>query len=480
MNITKISLATVLFLCGTAQIHAQSVTVPQPQDQVPIYRVTVIGRSITAVNFGNRNIPTKIGFKGTVLQPDARGEANVENKRGATKIEAKFEKLPPPTKFGRQFLTYVLWAITPEGRPMNLGEIVLDDANKGKLHVTTEMQAFGLMVTAEPYYSVVQPSDVVVLENFVRSDTVGKVERIQARAELLPRGEYQINVTPGEPVSGGKKVPYDQYEAILALYQAQNAVQIAHSQGGDRYAPESMAKANQLLMQAQRELGQKMPKQVIMTARQAAQAAEDARLITAKRVDEEREATERRMAAEREERARLEAQAAADQARQDAEAAARERAEVRTRVVESTIPSSDTRSRFVQDVGMVLLARETPRGLAVNLLDDLFNPGSAILAPAGREKLSRLAGMLAAHPGLKVEVEGYSYPVGTQPQLFSQRAAAVRDFLMQQGIQAVSITARGFSMRPPAGASQTAHVEMLMSGDFIGGTGNQPASAAVR
>src|SRR4051794_9412195 len=156
----------------------------------PIYRVTVISRTTKAVNYGHRTLPTKVDFKGTVLLSEARGEATVQSKRGVMEIDAKFDHVDAPTKFGTEYLTYVLWAISPEGRAINLGELVLGSSNKGKLKVSTDLQAFALVVTAEPYFSVVQPSDVVVMENVIRPDTAGKVEEVEARYELMPRKPY--------------------------------------------------------------------------------------------------------------------------------------------------------------------------------------------------------------------------------------------------------------------------------------------------
>src|SRR5579862_741860 len=215
---------------------ASSQPVPQrdnpPADPQPIYRVTVVSRTLPAVNYEHRSGPTKIDFAGTVLLPKAKGDATVESKRGRISIDARFDHLEAPTKFGREYLTYVLWAITPEGRPKNLGEIVASASDKAKLSVTTDLQALGLMVTAEPYYSVTVPSDVVVLENVVRPDTIGRTEQVAAKYDLLPRGQYTMNISPTQLRTVGaetEKLPYDQYEALLEIYQAQNAVQIARS-----------------------------------------------------------------------------------------------------------------------------------------------------------------------------------------------------------------------------------------------------------
>jgi len=258
----------------------------QERSPQPIYRINVVERSIVAVNYGHRTIPTKVDLRGTVLAPEARGEARVESRRGAVEIDARLKKLEAPTKYGREYLTYVLWAITPEGRPTNLGELVLDPDNEAKLKVTSELQAFALIVTAEPYFSVTQPSDVVVMENVIRPDTVGRTEQVSARYELMPRGHYTYEKSDAATVGSAdrEKLSMDQYEAVLALYQALNAIQIARAAGADEAAGETMSKAERLYENA-RQLQSKSAssREVVTIARQAAQTAEDARAITAKR-----------------------------------------------------------------------------------------------------------------------------------------------------------------------------------------------------
>ncbi len=260
----------------------------QQSGPAPIYKVTVEQRSIQAVNYGNSNVATKIGFRGTVLLPAAKGEAKVEGKPGAADIEAKLEGLAAPTRFGPRYLTYVLWAITPEGRPVNLGEVLPDSSNKARLKVTTHFQAFGLLVTAEPYYSVTQPSNVVVLENVLRPDTVGQSEQIEAHFELLRRSDYPAPVAPveaGSPPNQERAVSMDRYQAMVAVYEAQNALQIARAQGADRYAQTTLQKAEQLYSQAQQLENAKKSdnKRVVTIAREAAQTAEDARTIAMRR-----------------------------------------------------------------------------------------------------------------------------------------------------------------------------------------------------
>src|SRR5579859_2246711 len=197
---------------------------------VPIYRVTVIERTVKAINYQYRADPTMVDFRGTVLMPKAKGEAIVESKRGRTEIDAKLEHLEDPQRFGREYLTYVLWAISPEGRPHKLGEVMPNGSDKARLRITTDLQAFGLIVTAEPYSAVRQPSNVVVAENMVRGDTVGKIEEIEAKYELMPRGHYVFD--PHENLAwkaNAPKVSMSEYEAITELYQAENAVGIARA-----------------------------------------------------------------------------------------------------------------------------------------------------------------------------------------------------------------------------------------------------------
>jgi hypothetical protein len=216
--------------------------------------VTVVQRSVEAINYEYRAGPTKIDFQGTVLLPKAKGDAIVESRRGRTEIEAKLDNVEESQRFGREYLTYVLWAITPEGRPHNLGEIVPGPSNKARLRVTTDLQAFGLIVTAEPYSAVRQPSDVVVLENRVRPDTLGQVQQIHARYELMPRGQYTWQRSGGAVLGAADapKVSMDEYEALSQLYQARNAIGIARSVYAEQYAPNTLAKAQQLADEAER------------------------------------------------------------------------------------------------------------------------------------------------------------------------------------------------------------------------------------
>ena len=273
--------------------------------QIPVYTITVVGRTVKAVNYRHRGGATKVNFQGTALLPKAHGEAKVESKQGYIEIEVEFDELQPATQFGPEYLTYVMWAVTPEGRATNLGEVLLNRSPRdweSKLNVTTDLQAFGLIVTAEPYFAVTQPSDVVVMENVIRPDTRGKVTEVEAKYELLQRGEYTFGTNPAsvERIAIDPRTP-------LELYEARNAVRVARWAGADRLASDTFRKAENLLTQAETNHSRRQPKKtVVMIARESVQTAEDARLITVKRQEEERLARERREAAEREARRKAE------------------------------------------------------------------------------------------------------------------------------------------------------------------------------
>jgi hypothetical protein len=276
-------LPIALFLLA-APVFAQS----GPGDTVPIYSIQVVSRALKAVNYQHRGGSTRVGFQGTVLLPHAEGEARVEAKNGYTSVDATFKHVDPPTQFGTEFLTYVLWAITPDGHAINLGELIPDGSNKGKMRVTCPYSAFGLLVTAEPYFSVPYPSDLVVLENVIRPDTVGRVENIEAKADLLPRKQYTLNIKPQDLASAHMKreemASLPEYEAVLELYQARNAVQIARADGADVAAADIYSRAQRYLADAESQFSQHSDmNSVTTTARQAVQAASDARAIALRR-----------------------------------------------------------------------------------------------------------------------------------------------------------------------------------------------------
>ena len=503
--------------CGVLAAHGaqnQDNNAAKPAaGSTPIYRVTVTARTTKAVSYRHRSGATKVDFKGTDLLPSARGEARVESKQGRIEIDEDFEGLESATKYGAEYLTYVLWAITPEGRTTNLGEVLLN-GSKSKLNVTTELQVFGLIVTAEPYYAVTQPSDLVVMENIVRQDTLGKIEEIDAKYELLQRGQYQRMANP-LALKVDKKLP-------LELYEARNAVQIARSMGADRFATETFQKAEKGLAESEayqtRKAGRKP---VAMSARAAVQTAEDARVIAVKRQEEDALNAERQQSADRQARtesARATAQAEADRVSREAEAArikaqedsarltkekeaqaaaAQAEAERLKRESDAQRAASqaeldkaaqqraqlekektDLRVLLLRQFNAILQTRDTARGLIVNMSDVLFDTGKFTLRPLAREKLAKVAGIVSGHPGLRLDVEGHTDSVGgdeLNQKLSEQRGATVRDFLVAQGMAAESVTSKGFGKTQPVASNDTAQgrqqnrrVELVISGEIIG------------
>ncbi len=317
------SVLSVVFLSAQVPNPTQQPPPPSQEDAAtPIFRVEVVGRTAQAVNYRHRGGSTKVNFQGTALMPMAKGEAKVESERGNIHISADFGKMAPPSSFGPEYLTYVLWAISPDGLPQNLGELTLSDYGAGsssKIDTTSPIQTFGMIVTAEPYYGVTQPSDVVVMENVIRPDTMGVVELIDAKYELLPRGMYtaQGRAQGFVPIHVSKKQPFE-------LYEAENALQLSRIAGANKYASDSFQKAEDALQQAQRYQAQKPgQKPVITMAREAVVRAEDARVIAIRREQDEAQEKERQAALDRENAAKAQAaQEAAQRAQAEAEAQA--------------------------------------------------------------------------------------------------------------------------------------------------------------
>jgi outer membrane protein OmpA-like peptidoglycan-associated protein len=460
-----------------------------------------VGRTTKAINYRHRSGSTKVDFRGTALMPQAKGIATVNSKQGHIQIDARMDKMTPATQYGPEYLTYVMWAITPEGRPKNLGEVLLNGDNS-KLNVTTDLQTFGLIITAEPYFAVSQPSDVVVMENFVREDTVGTIEVIDAKYELLERGQYVLNVNPSDirPMALDRKTP-------LELYEARNALRIARWTGAEHYASDTYQKAAISLQNAEEELTGKVGKKTVaQNSRDAAQNAEDARLITVRKIQDEQLANEQAAAAQREadakaqasqsdsERAAAErAKAEADEARRRAEAASAEAqsqqlaAQAETeRARQAALQASaqaeqekaQLREQLRSQLNLILETRETARGLIVNMSDVLFDTGKYTLKPGAREKLSKISGIILAHPGLQLQVEGHTDSVGGDDynqKLSEQRANSVREYLVTQGVSGDAITSQGFGKTTPvasndtaAGRQQNRRVELVVSGDVIG------------
>jgi len=514
----KLPLVTLFIgaACGLASAQEMNPTATQqwPQDQpgqrqqpqaewrdgVPVYKVTVVGRDIPAINYFHRSGATKIGFQGTSLLAQGRGSATVESRRGRMVIDAKFEGLVPANSFGVEYLTYVLWAITPEGRPLNLGE-VLPAGTKSEITVTTDLQAYGLIVTAEPYFAVTMPSDVVVLQNYPLPDkTQGIIETVNAHFSLLPRGAYSQTAgqhTVLNPITRDDQSPLEFYEAI-------NAVQIADAAGAKKYASDTFSTATMDLRNAQDMDSHKSErKQEITYAREAVQAAEDARIMTIRKMkveDEERQreaaaqavqqsdqaAQQAALQAQQEATARAEADARAARAEAAAEKARADQEAAQQQVRQATDQTEQMRERLKEQLNAVLATRETARGLIINMSDVLFDFNKYTLKPDAREKLAKVSGILLSYPGLKLQVEGYTDNIGSDDynqKLSEERADSVRDYLVAQGVGQPNITAAGYGKSDPvadnsaaSGRAENRRVQLVVSGNAIGVQETAPTS----
>ncbi len=523
----KLLLAAVIAL----SLNALAQTTPQvsliePMAQTPMFRVIVISRSVQAVDYRHRSGGTTLDFAGTALMPLANGQANVNSKRGSIKIETEFANLQKPKDFGNEYLTYVLWAITPEGRSVNLGEVLVGGNGRSKLDVTTDLQGFALIVTAEPYYAVRQPSNVVVLENVVRADTKGTTEAVNAKYELMERGGYIPTGYKFDPVILNAKLP-------LEFFEARNALRIAQSEGAEMYASDSYQRAVQLMNRADEYATSKHidKKPLIAVSREAVQTAEDARAISVTKMDEIRLANERQASADAQMKAQREAdrairqkeQAQADTAKAQSDMAANQAAsaaavsaaqadaaraqsdmavnqaasaaavtaaqadadqsrlaaqQAQQNVQQAENDKAAMRTRLSEQLNSILQTRDSARGLIVSMSDVLFDTGKYSLKSGAREKLAKVAGILLAYPGLNIAVGGYTDNVGGDQMnqtLSENRAGSVRDYLVQQGVATGSVSSKGFGNTLPVasndnstGRQQNRRVELLVSGESIG------------
>jgi outer membrane protein OmpA-like peptidoglycan-associated protein len=489
-----LAVAVAMSLPAVAQTSYQTTVEVEHMNSTPTFRVVVVSRSVRAVNYKHRSGNSKVDFTGTDLMPSANGVAQVNSHRGSIVIDAEFGDLQRPTTFGNEYLTYVLWAISPEGRAINLGEVLVGDNHRSKLRVSTDLQAFALIVTAEPYYAVRQPSNVVVLENLIREDTKGTSEAVNAKYELMERGGYIPTGYKFDPVVMNAKLP-------LEFFEARNALRIAQSEGAEQFAPDSYRHAVQLMDNADGyAINKHMDrKPLIAVSREAVQTAEDARAIAVKKEDEMRLADERQNSADaqaqsqqqaddarrqkdqaqsdtaqaqsdtaraQEERARAEADAA--RARSDAADANAASAKARSDMADSQAASATElsaaqadaeqsrlaaqqaetdktamRARLSAQLNLILQTRDSARGLIVSMSDVLFDTGKYSLKPGAREKLAKVAGILLAYPGLNIAVGGYTDNVGGDAMnqtLSENRAGSVRDYLVQEGVGTNSVS----------------------------------------
>ena len=385
--------AVALSLPAVGQMASQTTLQVEPMSSTPTFRVTVISRSVQAVNYQHRSGSSKLDFAGTDLMPSANGVAEVNSKRGSIAIAAEFGGLQKPTAFGNEYLTYVLWAISPEGRAVNLGEVLLGGNHRSKLNVTTDLQAFALIVTAEPYYAVRQPSNVVVLENLVREDTKGTTEAVNAKYELMERGGYIPTGYKFDPVVLNAKLP-------LEFFEARNALRIAQSEGAEQYASGSYQHAVQLMNNADSEATNKHidRKPLIAISREAVQTAEDARAIAVKKMDDVRLANERQDSADAQARTQGQADEATrrkEQAESDAVRAQAARAQAESDTLNARVAKAQAESDAARARNDAADAQAATAKAQSDMVNSQATSANALSAAQADAEQSRLAAQQA-------------------------------------------------------------------------------------
>lgn len=522
----------------------------EPLPQTPTYKVNVVERTTQAVDYRYRGGSTDVNFHGTDLMPGIEGKAKIEGKVGRLSISANLHHMRPARDLGLPYLTYVLWAVTPDGRPVNLGELIPDDDGNAKIGVTTSLNSFGLIVTAEPYFAVTRPSTEMVAENIVPEDVKGFIRPITAKFDLMDRGQYMVSINsdqlPASNPEAARVIP-------LQLLEARDAVAIARASGAEQYASDTLAKAVDMLNRAEDYFRRKQGMTPIGTAaRSATQSAEDARLLTInkkeeerataareqmqqriehaqseseanaeraelarkraedetaqrQRAEEEREAAQR--AAQEAEQARLAAEQAAQQSQQQLAAAQQQQQQYQQEAQQARLQAQQAeqarqqieqqaaaqRQRLVQQLNTVLQTKDTARGVVAQMSDVLFDVNKSTLKPDAKIRLAKVAGIVMAYPDLKLEIDGYTDSTGTAERnevLSQERAAAVRDFLISQGVPIDNVSARGFGEENPIASNETSsgrrlnrRVELVLNGTAIGQNAgasmpNSPAGAA--
>jgi outer membrane protein OmpA-like peptidoglycan-associated protein len=481
--------ARIGLLLAVAATCASVAVAGEPIDIGLVQDVVVVARHVPTINFraaGSSGM--HVPLVGTSLAPGARGEMGIDSKKGYAQLQANIKGLPSAATFGDEYMTYVLWAITPEGRATNLGEFLVESSkeSEARLEVTSELQAFGLVVTAEPHYSVTIPSNVVVMESGIPDSGSSRVQTVDAEYQLLERGTYSFR---GESRTG-LEVPSVPFYVV----QARNARRIAIDAGGRTYAVDAMTRGEEQLHLAEADSG----KNRSTSARQSAQIFEDARLISVEAARKAREASSNLNAAKAQHDASAaradatDARADATDARADAaialdqageaqaklDDAQRAQHEAELRATAAEADKAALRARLRDQLALIFETRDSARGLIVNMSDVLFAFGKDALQPEAREKLAKLAGVLLSNPGLHLDVEGHADSIGGDAYnqgLSERRASSVADYLVAQMISAGTITSRGFGESQPVATNDTdvgralnRRVEIVLSGDVIG------------
>jgi outer membrane protein OmpA-like peptidoglycan-associated protein len=450
-----------------------------------------------------------VKFLGTSRLPLASGEAKVERKKGMTEIEVELDEMKPSIGFGGDYNTYVLWIVSPEGEVDNVGEFILE-GNRSKLNVSTPLETFGMMVSAEPHFLVGLPSRFVVLEN-----TRPTVDMPLKVSELRYRGHAGIYRFDNESLA---EVAEARGETRTHIEAARTAVALAERAGAARFARAELDKARAALESAEARYRMGASgRDEMLVAHEVIRLAVDAEKLAGERAFDSALSQERKVNADRiaelstaiaaakseAERSRLEAEQkaldaeisakagraaereAAEAAKRAAEAedkadqaerqrivaeeakldaqretveAQRDRSLAEREAAEARLEGQKAREALREAMVGIAAVRESARGLIVSLPNILFESGRADLKPEGREALAKISGVLLITNGYRLSVEGHTDNVGSPEEnlvLSRKRGESVRDYLLGQGLSPAAMTVVGFGESQPVASNET-------------------------
>jgi len=454
-----------------------------------------------------------VKFRGTTLLPRLSGEAKVRRAgRRGTRVELSVENLPRASELGGLYTTYVLWAISPEGHVDNLGEIKRGGSFivNSKLDVTTPLQTFALLVTAEPHFLMQSPSRMVVLENLPPQKPAGaEVATINV--------QYLGNVS--DYLNNNQRLPEvadnDYRNTPVSLLGARQAINIARFAGASQDAPDELKEAQTQLETSENAWRLKQTEAEIDAAARRAtslgvRAEETAQARRAARLQREevarrdanlrdaedsaatstKEISDLRVALEREQHARELAERDAASAQSQLRDARSEMARLRDELQSVRAEGDDAKLKLAriegekraeearlsaeqknaqqreasatlkQTLARYGAVRETTRGIVLTLPESLWtNPRASLLAPVAATKLEPLAALLANNPEYQIAVETFTDNRGTASalqQLTQERAQALLEQLTRAGIDAARIQANGMGAGNPIAPNTTA------------------------
>lgn len=470
-----------------------------------------VPRQTTAITYPEDEVVT-VQFRGTTRFPRMKGDARIKRtRRNGTEIELSVSKMPRPFELGAGYATYVVWAVSPDGQIDNLGEIKRRGFFEfdSKISVTTPLQTFSIIITAEPHFLVRRPSRAIMLENLsaisLSGRTLGSVKAVNYFGNS---SDYFSDARTPEIAE------LDYSKTPSMVLQAKQAVALARYAGAQRDATEELQTAETLMQNAENAWKAGRDEEAVdLTARQAVSAAvkaedtalvrkearekrneksrSDAELRTAEdkylraqdeitelkaelaREQRQRELTERdssnyseQIKTLREENARLREEIG--KLRSDAEDAKTRLARVEGEkiAVEKQREQDERASRLRENMPVLMQSlkpfgtvRQTERGIVLTLPETYFaGIRDTNFAAASDVKISNLANVLANSTDYRIVVESHTDNKGTPDELQSltqNRAQTLLDRLAAGGVEATRIEVKGYGASLPVAPNTT-------------------------